>query len=99
MLAAGCATDPKEAFPTGKSVLANSTVSGVSLGTLELGRKVFTTKCTECHVARPIGGYSAAQWRHYVGVMSPRAHLSVEEHAALESYLLVARASLPQPKP
>ena len=99
MLAAGCATDPKEAFPTSKYLVANSTGNRVSLDTLELGRKVFTTKCTECHVARSIKGYSTKRWRHYVGVMSPRAHLSLEEHAAVESYLVAARASLPQPMP
>ncbi len=67
----------------------------MSLATLELGRKVYTTKCTECHVARSIGGYSPERWRHYVGVMAPRAHLSAEEEAAVESYLLTVRATLP----
>jgi len=67
----------------------------MSLATLELGRRVYTTKCTECHVARSIGGYSAERWRHYVGVMSPRAHLSAKEEAAVESYLLTVRATLP----
>ena len=95
-LVLSCATDREERFPTAQSLDRTRGGSELSLATLELGRKVYTTKCTECHVVRAIGGYSAERWRHYVGVMSPRAHLSVEEQAAVESYLLTARAALPQ---
>ena len=90
-----CATTGEQHFPTAPSLVGTVGDSGVTLATLELGRKVYTTKCTECHVARSINGYSAAQWRHYVSTMSPRAHLSVDEQAAVQSYLLTARAALP----
>lgn len=63
--------------------------------TLERGRKIYTTSCTECHVARPVANYSVAQWRHYVEIMAPRAGLPPQDRAALEAYLIAARESLP----
>ncbi len=88
-------TDPSKAYPTASAVSA-SAKSGQSadLATLEHGRKIFTTRCTECHVARTIANYSIPQWRHYLGIMAPRARLGTDDRAALETYVIKARESL-----
>jgi hypothetical protein len=55
---------------------------------------IYTTRCTECHVARTIANYSVSQWRHYLSIMAPRAKLATEDRAALENYVIAARESL-----
>ena len=97
MLALGsCETHPNVAFPTARAVSAHSGVAKSDLMALERGRKIYTTSCTECHVARKIADYSVPQWRHYVDIMAPRAGLPSSDRAALEAYVLEARESLPQ---
>jgi len=39
------------------------------------------------------------QWRHYIGIMAPRAGLEPHDRAALETYLLAARRSFPATEP
>jgi mono/diheme cytochrome c family protein len=92
----GCETNPNSAFPTAPAVTAGGSEQGnQNLATLERGRKIYTTACTECHVARPIAHYSVAQWHHYVTIMAPRAALNPQDRAALEAYVVAARESLP----
>ena len=55
----GCETSPQTAFPTAQTV-ARSGAPEADVATLGQGPKIFTTSCTECHVARPIAGYSAS---------------------------------------
>jgi len=92
----GCETGPNAAFPTASAVAAHAgAAQSADIATLERGRKIYTTSCTECHVARPIADYSVARWRHYVGIMAPRAGLQPSDRAALEAYVVAARQSLP----
>lgn len=65
------------------------------VATLDRGRKIYTTSCTECHVARPIAQHSVEQWRHFIGIMAPRAGLQPDDRAALEAYLIAARQASP----
>ncbi|MGI9087362.1 MAG: hypothetical protein ACR2HH_06425 [Chthoniobacterales bacterium] len=66
---------------------------GAPTAVLERGRKILTTRCTECHLQQPIQNYTVPQWHAIVRVMAPRAKLSEADRAALESYLVAARAS------
>ena len=92
----GCETSPNAAFPPASAVAARAgTGQNADIATLERGRKIYTTSCTECHVARPIANYSVARWRHYVEIMAPRAGLQPSDRAALEAYVVAARQSLP----
>src|SRR5262245_30628627 len=92
----GCGTNPNTAFPTASAVAARADAGqSPKIATLERGRKIYTTNCTECHVARPIANYSVARWQHYVGIMAPRAGLRSKDRAALEAYVVAARQSLP----
>jgi hypothetical protein len=92
----GCETSPSVAFPTAQTVARAGAQAGTEVATLAVGRKIYTTSCTECHVARPVPNFSVQQWRHIVGKMAPRAHLNASDRAALEAYLIAARESLPQ---
>jgi cytochrome c5 len=88
-------TNPNKAYPTASAVSAGSKPGkGANLATLERGRKIYTTSCTECHVARTIGNYSISQWQHYLSIMAPRAELGTDDRAALETYVIKARQSL-----
>jgi cytochrome c5 len=88
-------TNPNKAYPTAGAVSASSKPGkGADLATLERGRKIYTTSCTECHVARTIGNYSISQWQHYLSIMAPRAKLGTDDRAALETYVIKARQSL-----
>ena len=92
----GCGTNPDVAFPPAeKVVMRTGPRTSAELATLSRGRKIYTTACTECHVARRIGNYSIPQWRHYIRIMAPRAGLEPADQAALENYILKARQSLP----
>ena len=91
----GCENHPNTAFPTAQTVAAQASGGGAGIATLERGRKLYTTRCTECHVARAIDHYSVAQWQHYIGIMAPRAGLKPQDRAAVETYVIAARKSLP----
>jgi mono/diheme cytochrome c family protein len=88
---ASCETTPNSAFPTARAL---SVRQDADLATLERGRKIYTTSCTECHVARPIAQHSVTEWKHFIEIMAPRARLQSSERAALESYVIAARQSL-----
>lgn len=91
-----CETNPSRTFPTAHTVAVRvGEGQSVDVATLERGRKIYTTSCTECHVARPIAHYSVKQWQHYIGIMAPRAGLKPQDQAAVEAYVIAARESLP----
>ncbi len=90
-----CNTNPNAVFPTARAVASHPGAGhDLDLATLARGRKIYTTSCTECHVARPIAHYSVAQWHHYVEIMAPRAGLQRADRAALEAYVVAARESI-----
>lgn len=91
-----CETNPEIAFPTAQAVAFRG---GAGVATLARGRKIYTTSCTECHVARPIAQRSVEQWRLILGVMAPRARLKPDDRAAVEAYLVAARAAAPVAEP
>lgn len=85
-----CESSPNAAFPTGRTVAARGgDKHPLDVATLERGRKIYTTSCTECHAARPIARYSVAQWHHYVRIMSPG--LGFRQTIALPSKLMWSR--------
>jgi mono/diheme cytochrome c family protein len=86
----GCATQSKPAFPTAEVVARKS---GSEVAVLERGRTIYATRCTECHVARPVTRFSAGEWPAQVARMAPRAKLSSEDRFAVESYLVAASSS------
>lgn len=76
---AGCQTD--SAAPRVTSVRGQN---------LEKGRKLFTTRCIECHVLPSINRYPRAAWPRLVAKMSGRADLTPADGAAIVAYILAA---------
>jgi hypothetical protein len=90
-----CETNPNAAFPPALALAGTMGArQNADVATLDLGRKIYTTSCTECHVARRIADHSVEQWRHFIAIMAPRARLQPADRAALEAYVIVARQSL-----
>ena len=57
---------------------------------LERGRKVFASRCIECHTLPNISEHSAAAWPVILDRMSKRADLTPAERSALQIYILAA---------
>lgn len=58
------------------------------IGQLERGRKVFASRCLECHTLPNVAEHSASAWPVILNRMSKRADLTPAEHEALQSYIL-----------
>ncbi len=91
----GCAGGVGSSFPTAQEIVSQGAAKVTDTDRLQRGRQLFASRCTECHVARRIGSYSVAQWRHYIGIMAPRAALTAEDRAAVEDYIVKSREALP----
>jgi mono/diheme cytochrome c family protein len=72
--------------------------TGSSAADLETGRRIYTTQCTACHSAEPIGRHSANQWRELLGEMARRAKLDANEKERLLAYILAVRRTLDEPR-
>ena len=86
----GCVTPSNPAFPSAE-IAAQKT--GVDRALLARGRTIYATRCTECHVARPVRKFSASEWPQLVARMAPRAKLNSEDRLAVESYLVAASST------
>jgi cytochrome c2 len=58
-----------------------------SLATLEHGRKLFVSRCIECHTLPPVSSRTAQKWPGTVDRMSARASLKPAERDAMIAYL------------
>jgi cytochrome c5 len=94
LVLSACQSGPTVAFPTAETVAAAQRRDQGDVAILERGRKIYTTSCTECHVARPIAQHSVEQWRQIIETMAPRAGLDGVDRVALEKYVFAARESL-----
>ncbi len=72
------------ATPAGKGPTTGAVAPG---DPLILGRKLYFTKCADCHVAEPVKRYSAAEWAHILPDMAEEAKLSPSETAAVRAYV------------
>ena len=88
LVLAGCAGIANVAPPVTSAMVAVG--DGASAATLEDGRRTFTTRCTSCHSADPVGRHSPAEWSGIVARMSARSRLSPAQESALLAYLHTA---------
>ena len=65
--------------------------------TLNSGRRLFVSRCIECHVLPAIKEHAADAWPGLVSKMSARADLTPSERGALLSYILAAHDSSAAP--
>jgi mono/diheme cytochrome c family protein len=63
-----------------------------SVQVLNHGRRIFASRCIECHVLPPISTYPAERWPRIVNWMAPRASLNPAEREAMLAYILAVRA-------
>jgi mono/diheme cytochrome c family protein len=61
------------------------------LATLNEGRRLFVSRCIECHTLPPHWHYSAKDWPGIVDSMAHRANLKRNERDAIVAYILAAR--------
>lgn len=64
---------------------------GASAKTLEEGRRLYTTRCTECHDLELIDSRSIGSWRTAVAGMARRAHIDDAQQARIIEYLAAAQ--------
>ena len=79
--------------PVTPAFLAAMKVKG-SGETLIEGRKLYTTRCAECHDLEMLDSRSMDGWTRIVGAMSGRANLKGSEQARIMEYLNVATAAV-----
>ena len=66
--------------------------SGVTLAKLDQGRKLFASRCIECHVLPAVSQYPAEKWPRIVNWMGDRASLKPDQREAVIAYVLAAHA-------
>lgn len=76
--------------------LLSAAKSSAPLATLEEGRKLYTTRCAECHDLEMLENRSVSSWERMVGGMSGRAHLNGEQQSKIMQYLTVALNGMQQ---
>jgi hypothetical protein len=91
-VAGGCTAMTSSVAPPVTSAMVQS-AHGVSVETLQQGRRIFSGPCTTCHNADPVAKYSVAEWRAIVDDdMGARARLTAAERSALMAYINAARS-------
>src|SRR5690242_5214800 len=80
-------TRPPEVGP---ALVANARGDHADANVLATGRKLFVSRCLECHTLPSATQHSRDEWPHLVNRMSARANLSASEQAAIVAYLRAA---------
>ena len=62
--------------------------------TLREGRRLFVSRCIECHTLPVVSRYDQVAWPWLVDDMSVRAGLKPAERKALVAYILAVRVQL-----
>lgn len=78
---------PPEVSP---ALVANARGDHSDANVLATGRKLFVSRCLECHSLPSATQHSRDEWPHLVNRMSGRANLSASEQAAIVAYLRAA---------
>lgn len=74
--------------------LTAAMLKGGSEKDLQDGRRLYTTRCTECHELELLDSRSISAWQTTVAGMARRANLSGPEQQRILAYLAAAQASL-----
>ena len=78
-------------------VTATMTRTGSAPATVEKldhGRRIFASRCIECHVLPRIAKYPTDRWPKIVNWMGPRAGLKPDQREAMLAYILAVRKDL-----
>ena len=89
-LVAGCAsTMPPPVTP---EMAARNPSKKLTVEQLEHGRRLFASRCIECHTLPPVNAHAESEWPGLIGWMAKRASLKPDEREAVIAYILAARA-------
>ena len=72
------------------AIIANARPDHASANELATGRKLFVSRCLECHTLPLVTKHSPDEWPHLVSRMSDRANLSASDQSAIIAYLRAA---------
>jgi mono/diheme cytochrome c family protein len=79
--------------PPVTSQMANARVpQHIDLAMLREGRRLFVSRCIECHTLPSVASHTAAEWPRLIDEMAGRANLKPAERNAVLAYILAARA-------
>ena len=87
------AVEERTAPPITPALLAAARAKS-PVAALEEGRKLYTTKCTECHDLEMVDSRSASGWQSAVSGMARRAHINDTQKERILDYLAVARLAV-----
>jgi hypothetical protein len=95
-LLAGCEnTVPPTVTP---QMVAQSPNRNLTIAQLQHGRRLFASRCIECHTLPSVNAHHQSEWPCLVDWMAKRASLKPEEREAMIAYLVAARAHAPDSK-
>jgi hypothetical protein len=80
------------------ALISNARSDHVDAGQLQNGRRLFVSRCLECHTLPPVTRYTREQWPHLVSRMAARANLSAADQKAITFYLRAASPITPVPR-
>ena len=80
-------TAPPDVSP---ALIANARPDHVAAEQLQNGRRLFVSRCLECHTLPSAAKHSPGEWPHLVSRMAARANLSASEEIAITTYLRAA---------
>ena len=94
-LLAGCeSTVPPTVTP---QMVAQRPKLNLTIVQLEHGRRLFASRCIECHVLPAVNAHHQSEWPCLVDWMAKRASLKPEERDAMVAYLVAARTENANP--
>lgn len=71
--------------------MLNGAKPGVTKDTLEEGRRIYTTRCSECHDLEMLDSRSITGWKNEVRKMAGKAHLKGNQEELIMEYLTAAQ--------
>ena len=67
---------------------AMAALAKADIGELELGRLIYTTRCTACHNAEPVNRYSRTEWMSILPRMAEVTKLNDSQDRAVRAYVM-----------
>jgi mono/diheme cytochrome c family protein len=93
----GCAFDKFTPPPVSPVLIANARPDHVDAEQLQNGRRLFVSRCLECHTLPSVTKHSPGEWPHLVSRMAARANLSASDQEAITVYLRAASSATTTP--
>jgi len=88
----GCESTSHAPPPVTSQMTKVGTKQHVDLAALRDGRRLFVSRCIECHTLPAVTSHTASEWPRLIDEMAGRANLKPTERNAVLAYILAARA-------